>query len=183
MIYRFKPKKCLAIIAAYPDFRVAPQLIAWLKNHRVHGIMAHRAGDGQMDCGYNYGVRMAINSGYDQFIFADCDIMPTEQSIPFLNIAGDVVGCQYDNGLDGSWKLPDDFHTGLWRTHREVLEKIGPKPFEWKLNELGTERSECLCRGFAKKAQALGFKVVHAGEAVHIPRTTSLPMIMRLADK
>jgi len=182
MSYRFQPDKCLAIIAAYPDMQTTPQLIAWLRDRGIVNIELHRHGDGRMDCGYNFGIRVALESDFNQFIFADKDIWTSGASDPFLKAKGDVVSCQYDTGQDECWDAADSFHTGLWRTKRRVLEAVGIRPFKWKLDELGITAVECLCKGFARRVKAAGFDIAHAGTALHSPRTKSpMPMRMRLS--
>jgi len=182
MTARFQPDECLAVIAAYPDLQVAPQMIAWLGAIGVAEIQVHRYGDGRMDCGYNSGVLAALASRYDAFIFADKDIWPGASTAAFLAASADLVSCQYDTGRGAeAWADASAFHTGLWRTRRAVLDAVGPRPFQWTLNDKGTEASECLCRPFARRVAAAGFTIAHAGTAGHTPRIPSaLPMRMIL---
>ena len=181
MSYKFRAQKSLAVIAAYPDLQAAPQLVAWLRAIGVPSIMVHRCGDGRMDCGYNVGVRIAMASKFNQFIFADKDIWPGPDTEAFLHAKADLVSCEYDTGQPGAWDADDSFHTGLWRCRRRVLEAVGIRPFEWRLNEAGTDAVECLCRPFARRASAAGMTIVHAGTARHTPRVRCpLPMQMAL---
>lgn len=180
--YLFEPEKCFVVIAAYPDLQVAPQLIAWLHFVGVAHIEVHRWGDGRMDCGYNKGIELALASAFQHFIFADKDIWPDDNSLPFLAAEADVVSCEYDTGIPGAWDRPNSFHTGLWRCRRRVLEAVGFRPFQWQLNETGTGVTECLCPRFARRAEARGFSIEHAGTAIHIPRPKSpLPDTTTLA--
>lgn len=183
MSYLLQPDLCMAVIAAWPDMHVAPQLVAWLRDLGVDRIEVHRFGDGRMDCGYNMGIEIALGSDYPEFIFADRDIWPGPASEPFLKVRADLVSCRYDTGQDDAWSEPDSFHTGLWRTSRQVLQAVGIRPFTWHLNEKGTGPLECLCRPFARRVKAAGFTVAHDGLAHHAPRTRSpLPMRMILSN-
>ena len=183
MSYKFNPNKCLAVIAAYPDMMVSPQLIAWLHSIGVVNIETHRHGDGRIDCGYNHGVHIALASDFNQFIFSDNDIWPSVASNPFLKAKGDVVSCRYGTLGNESWDEPDSFHAGLWRTNRKSLQAVGIKPFRWVYDELGTHAVECLGAGFARRAKAAGLELAYAGTAVHEPRSQSVPMRMRLSTK
>jgi len=166
----FDPDNCLAIIAAYPDLRCTPQLVAWLNGIGVAQIVAHRLGGRLVTCAYNAGVLYALASEYEQFIFADADVWPGSETEPFLAAEYDAVGAEYDTGDEQAFKRPNEFHTALWRTRRRVLEAVGARPFEWRMNETGTATIDCPCNPFVRRIEAAGFAVGHAGHVLHIPR-------------
>lgn len=172
MSFRFQPDRCMAIIAAWPDKQTTPQLPTWLWSIGVAEVLVHNYGEGQMDCCYNWSVKLALDSPrkYNQFIFADKDIWPSVLSQPFLEERADVVACKYPTPQKHSWDAPDAFHTGLWRTKRKVLERVGIRPFQWQLNAEGIASATCLCEPFAERVKACGFTVACAGEAHHVPR-------------
>lgn len=176
MSYRFKADKCLAVISAWPDMQVEPQLIAWLNHIGVAQIYVHRSGDGRMDCGYNYAIQIALGSKFNQFIFADKDIKPYNDSLEFLKGSEDCVGVAYDTGHDRAFEHDECIHTGLWRTRRRVLEAVGIRPFMWKYNETGTGVIDCLCNPFFRRVRSRGFSTKHRGYAIHIPRNQQGPV-------
>ena len=183
MSYRFNASKCLAVINGWPDLQASPQLIAWLYSIGVKVIEIHRHGDRNVDVGYNWGVKIALESEFNQFIFADNDIMPGPMTGPWLTDRRDVVGVEYDTGVEGSFGDEHSVHAALWRTRRRVLEAVGAAPFAWQFDLLGLEIEQCPCSVFARKAVAAGFSVGHAGKAFHAPREKSaLPMRMRLTN-
>ena len=173
---KFVADNTIAVIRSYPDGMTALSLTAWLNwigipFERIH---AHWKDDRDMSCAYNFGVKhLALKYATDQIIFADADIRPDPQkTAPFLEIEADVVSCTYttDASHGEAWPTIMAFHTGLWRTHRTVLEAIEPPWFHWKYKDDGCDLAACLCESFAEKVVAKGFTIAHGGWAGHTPR-------------
>jgi len=75
----------------------------------------------------------------------------------------DVANAIYQTEVEEAFDPSDAFHSGLWRTTREVLEAIDPPWFAWPVNADGTDIAGCPCGYFAAKIRAAGFTVAQAG--------------------
>jgi len=178
---RFDPTNAMVVIYAWPKpAMVSFALGRWLAglgfgfdNPRVICLTRH-----DIHAAYNSGVAVALGyharlkrQPFEQFIFVDNDMEPGSQTAEFLRAEQDVVSAMYPTGHAESWDHPYAFHTGLWRTHRKVLETIRPPWFGYKYSEDGCSIVACSCAMFRNKAVAAGFTVGHAGWAGHKPRT------------
>ena len=167
-------KNTKAIVFSFPDHRVTPALIFWLQDIGIarHNMIFTRAGGRDVCTAYNFGIKTALESDADTFLFCDNDVFPTEKTAAEF-FAGEayIVCARYDNGCDCSWKRADDFHAALWRTNRKALEKIGLPAFRWPTTADGALLTGCPCMAFAKRARKLGLKTAWAGAVGHQPRT------------
>lgn len=165
-------KDTKAIVFSYPDHRVSPALLFWLLDIGIarQDILFTRSGGRDVCTGYNFGIRSALESDADSFIFADNDIVPDAGTTPeFFATEADLVCAKYDIACDCAWKNPLDFHTGLWRASRSALETIGLPAFRWPQSADGARLLHCPCTGFARRARKLGLKTAWGGEVGHAP--------------
>ena len=180
----FDPKKTVAIIAGWPDSLVAPELIYWLRDLKISQVMVHRIGDRDMSLAYNYGVKLALESEAEHFIFADRDIRPDHYNTKeFLSAEGDVVGALCDTECKRAHSNPNVIHTTLWRCRRTVLEKLIPPWFRWEYEVEGYELLTCLCEPFCRRVIKAGFRVTPAGKAFHEVRPESTRPFVTIFDK
>jgi hypothetical protein len=174
MPFAFDPAKTLAVITAWPDGKVAPELLIWL--HEVVGLRWrqvhwHTKGGRDVCQGYNHAVRFALKSEYDNFIFGDNDIRPDPASSrPFLFATEPVVSIGYKTENRRSWDRPEAFHCGLWRTGRSPLGAIKPPWFQWITSKDGAELRHCPCEFIRRRFQKANIQTAHAGWADHTPR-------------
>jgi len=169
----FDPAKTIAVVTAWPDLLVAPELVEWL--HAVglttRQIRYHREGSRDVACAYNHAVRIALASPAEHFIFADNDIRPHPANTqPFLDADGPVVGCIYNTACERAFDDPRSIHTGLWRCDRSALEAIPPPWFTQLYTPDGLAHAGCVCSGLIHKFHAAGIPTVHAGWAGHEPK-------------
>jgi hypothetical protein len=175
----FDPNDYLAIIAAYPNGHCHPNLINWFRDIELtaNQIITHYNFKRDLISEYNWGIReVALKSKYNMFIFADNDIQPkTRTTHPFLELDTDICCCVYPTELPchKSWGLPTAFHSGLWRTNREVLERMDRPWFRYEPIEDGTAFRACVCESFGVRALAEGFTISHGGWAHHVPQRLS----------
>ena len=162
----FDPAKTMLLIAAWPEKLVAPELVIWAMQHKIHRIQWY--GRRFVECAYNTAVlKLALPSQCDHFIFADHDIRPGPDTEPFLQVDAPLVACKYEVSCNSSWDDPQTMHCGLWRCDRKVLETIKPPWFQRVLSPDGTHEKRCVCLYFRDKAREAGFKVVRAGWTAH----------------
>lgn len=169
------PKLTRVFVLAWPDLMVTPELLFWLleAGFRRERIVFTRAGGKDIAAGYNSMVKLALEGPGDEFVFADNDVRPSPKATaPFLlDNPADLVCVKYPTACgDKTWETPDAFHTALWRTRRDVLERIGLPAFRLPMLADGTAATGCTCQWFSTKARALGFTTSHAGEADHTPK-------------
>ncbi|HOD84746.1 MAG TPA: hypothetical protein PKG77_25300 [Phycisphaerae bacterium] len=171
MIYR--PDNARAFVCCMPDFRVRPELIQWLVQvarvpfERIAYVQHPRLSS----CVYNRAVATALRVAGpgDHLLFADADIVPTNATAPLLLAEADVANAIYQTEVEEAFDPPDAFHSGLWRTTREVLEAIEPPWFAWPVTADGTDITGCPCGFFAAKVRAAGFTIAKAGFVRHRP--------------
>lgn len=175
-MYEFDAGKTVAVIRSWPNNMATLDLSSWLNWIGVSSdrFRPHWNDERDMVCAYNFGIKhQALRTNAEQFIFADNDIRPHPQkTAPFLTLTDDVVACEYEteNSHRTAWPNGHAFHTGLWRCHRAVLERVEPPWFEPRYKDDGCEWAACLCESFAKKVTAAGFTIAHGGWAGHTPR-------------
>lgn len=163
------PHKTLAVVYAWPTGQVDYRLTGFLMDAAglplANMVVVNKR---CIPAAYNSGVRDALRSPFDYFIFADHDVCPGKPTLPFLEAAGDVVCCECPVGNNVSWKEPHAFHCGLWRTNRWALARIAPPWFLEEYSEDGCDLIKCVCLHFRDKALAAGLSVVRAGWADHV---------------
>jgi len=168
------PKRTAAIVLAWPDGRVRPELLYWLTDIGVarDATIPHTLGGRDQASGWNASIRIALDTDpgrFDSFIFAEHDIRPDlTRTRPFLDTAADVVGVKFDNGNPGSFHRSNEMHLALWRTRRDVLAALAPPWFVRDTDEYGIERA-CLCWPFNRRLIAAGYAVTAVGWADHTP--------------
>lgn len=163
------------IIAAYPDHMVNSQLWLWIRlNLKQENIVtkAHRP----YICARNLNVKeevMPFLDDFDEFLFIDNDMVPSDYTAPFLTADADVVGSRFSGAPDGAFCDPTSFHLSFFRAKSAVFRKIEPPWFHFKYNKDGTKLTHCSCMYFGDKVRAAGFSVVQAGVATHPSRDST----------
>lgn len=161
------------IIQSYPDHKVSAALLFWLLDNGFErkDFIFTRTGGRDVCTAYNAGIKLALDSGADDIVFADNDIFPDARTAPFLEANyADILCCEYNGGCGCTWKDPQDFHTALWRTNRHVLELIGLPAFRWPQTADGSTLTACPCSYFSARAKKLGVTFAHVGTVQHSPR-------------
>jgi len=169
----FDPQKTLTVVAAYPDGRMDPSLFWFFNRHGLLFDEEHIAMTNIRDPAIAKNIiikNILLPSDAETFIVVDNDIGFLARTDPFLDADFDLTCVVCNNGHGpAAWKEPGAFHAGLWRTHREVLEKTLPPWFRLEYSQDGTKVKRCLCMHFADKVKSMGFTVGHAGFAHHDP--------------
>lgn len=151
--------------------------IAW-KN-----IVPMRGAGRLVDATYNQGIKLALESDEDEFLFCDRDLFPAPEKtdIFMLEKKFDFQCVKYPTGCAGAFKTPDSFHSGMWRCNRSALEKIGMPVFKWKRTADGTSGIGCHCNNLVRLARIHGLTTGHVGEVFHVPRPQDgLPDVINL---
>ena len=136
------------MVASWPDGRVHPSLFALLERYGFSIDDEHLRLYQMRDtvCAYNTAVRdLALRSPFNSFVFADNDLIYGPGTQPWFFVKADVVCVEYDIGHPANWQAPTEFHTGLWRTSREVLERMTPPWFMREDAADGTRVTKCPC--------------------------------------
>lgn len=164
------PSLTLPVINTWPDHQCSIGLLEWLDDCGFPRPIKTRYGGRDWCCGTNMMIRLALESEYEHFVFAERDVFPTlKDTAPFLeNDTIDLLCAKAENGK--AWQTPDAFHCNLWRASAPVLQAIGLPAFRWPTNADGTELRGCPCSTFAAKARKLGFSTGYAGSVGHTPR-------------
>ena len=171
------PSQTLAVISAYPDGQCDPSIIGFLAEHgflldESHLVVANvRVNDVVVNHNTIIG-KVFLPSKMEHLLFIEKDIGLGQFTELFLEDVRDVVCVKFNTGRRQSW-LSDGFHTGMFRTRREVLQKVTPPWFMTEYSQDGTAVVKCLCMHFADKARAAGFTVGNAGLAHHTPKSFS----------
>jgi hypothetical protein len=165
----------LVMISAHPVGHCTPHLINWLRDIGIPSerIVVHWSKRREIISEYNYGIRYALRSKFNHFIFADNDVKPNVKvTQPFLDLEEDLTCVEYpcQDRCESAWATQTAFHTGIFKCKRRVLERI-PKPwFEYQPLDNGCSYQKCLCLNFARKAMRQGFTIAHGGWADHTPQ-------------
>lgn len=174
----FNPADALVVIHTWPRGHASVRLMTWLwANGFQVGSLRLTCGR-PIECAYNHGIRMAINSHRDWIVFADNDMLPGpplpgefDPTEPFLRddegCLADLVACQYPTVNDATWGDPRQFHTGLYRVRRDLLMRLAPPYFYRELTPDGLQVAACVCTTFVDKVLAAGGVVRRAGWAEH----------------
>jgi len=175
----YQPDNARAFVCCMPDFRVRPELIQWLVQvarlpfERIAYVQHPRLSS----CVYNRAVATAlqVSGPGDHLLFADADIVPINATAPLLLSEADVANAIYQTEVEEAFDPPDAFHSGLWRTTRDILDAIQPPWYSWPLNADGTDITGCPCGYFAAKVRAAGFTIAKAGFVQHQPKRRQPP--------
>ena len=167
----FNIKNCIAVIVAYPDMMVAPELLEFFHGigMNTQQIRYHKEGR-DICCAYNVSCKIALKSKANFFFFADNDIRPQRPDCePFILKKGyDITSIKYPTGIEDSWNDERSFHCGLWKCSRKVLEAIKPPYFLWPRTTDGCDYEACPSAYLAGKAHDIGLTTGHLGYAEHI---------------
>lgn len=162
------------IVTAWPDNRWPVEIIHWIEKTtkgtecRLDNRTSIRVKN--IVCARNWAVQngaLGSNQHFNQFVFIDRDVRPTEDTIAFLELKTDVKCCQVQQRVKTAYSNTDSFHESIWSTSRKVLESIKPPWFMHKYNAAGTEMIGCICQSFRTKVLELGFTISHGGYAEH----------------
>jgi hypothetical protein len=173
-------RECIASISAWPDGRVAPQLLFWLQdiglaNNQIRPHFSPNTRDARdLIEEYNWGVKyVCLESNARWFIIADNDIKPDlRTTAPFLELETDIACVEYptEPPHEAAWGSTVAFHCALWMCRREVLEQMERPWFRPLFSDDGCKQQVCICPDFAERAMQQGFTGSHAGWADHTPR-------------
>jgi len=164
---RWDPKQTKAAVLTWPNDMLHTRLASWLYLHVPYdNIMSLCLRD--VVRARNVLVAkhlLTLPKQYTEFLFCDNDVVPGQNTAPFLEADADIVACQV--GAPQAWALPHGFHMGLVRIARHVFERIPPPWFQFDYSNDGMRLERCECMHFATLAREAGFTVVRAGWAGH----------------
>ena len=163
------PAKTRAIVLTWPDHSLTWEAAAWLYNLLPpENVFALRQRD--VALARNNAVKelcLKAPESVTDFLFMDRDMRPGAETMPVLQVPGDVVGCTYPIGHMAGWAAPEAIHMGLVRVSRACLAAIEPPWFAFGYSEDGTAMTGCECAYFVRKVLGAGFVVRRAGWCDH----------------
>lgn len=155
------------------DYMVRWELSCWFRRHNIPAdridLIPQTGRNAAVD--KNMWVKNAMLKGYDLLLFAECDIFPSAETDPILDMLYDITCASYpvESG-ERAWAHETAFHSGIWIVRKETLRQLGPPWFVYSTNAEQTIITGCTDVRLRERAMSKGYTIGHAGTAGHVPR-------------